>query len=100
MNVFKSNMLAVICFIRMKISVYFIKFIRIYFISVIENLTYKSIFEGIELEATRAMLEDASKSIGFFSMPQSDEFKKYIDNSYEDVDKIVKRVMEIVKNNK
>ena len=64
----------------------------------VSNLENGMLYHDIELEATRAMLEDASKSIGFFSMPQNDEHKKYADNSYQDVDKIVKRVIEIVKN--
>ena len=63
----------------------------------VSNLKNGMLYHAIELEATRAMLEDASKSIGFFSMPKSDEYKKYIDNSFEDGDKIVKRVIEIVK---
>ena len=64
----------------------------------VSNLENGMLYHDIELEATRAMLEDASKSIGFFSMPQNDEHKKYADNSYQAVDKIVKRVIEIVKN--
>ena len=64
----------------------------------VANLNKDMLYHDIELEATRAMLEDASKSIGFFSMPQNDEYKKYADNSYQDVNKIVKRVIEIAKN--
>jgi fructose-bisphosphate aldolase class II len=66
----------------------------------VSNLKDNMLYHDIELAATKAMREDAGKSIGFFSMPQSDEYKQYIDYKVENVDEIVKRVIEIVKNKK
>lgn len=64
----------------------------------VANLKKDMLYHDIELEATKAMFEDASKSIEFFSMSNSEEFKKYVDNGYENVDEIVKHIIEIVKN--
>ena len=33
------------------------------------------LYHDVEIEATKAMLEDASKAIGIFSLSQSDEYK-------------------------
>lgn len=65
----------------------------------IAKLKDDMLYHDIELEATRAMLEDASKSIGFFSMPDSDEYKPYVNTNIGNVDEIVKRVIEMVNNN-
>ena len=64
----------------------------------VSNLKNGMLYHDIELEATKVMLEDASKSIGIFSLRQSDEYNQYADDGLEDVDKIVKRVIEIVQN--
>ena len=64
----------------------------------VSNLKNGMLYHDIELEATKVMLEDASKSIGIFSLPQSDEYNQYAGDGLEDVDKIVKRVIEIVQN--
>lgn len=63
-------------------------------------LNYKNcmLYHYTVVEATRAMLEDASKSIGFFSMLHSDDFQQYMNNDIGNVDEIVKRVMETVNN--
>ena len=53
---------------------------------------------SVKDRVAKAMFEDASKSIEFFSMSNSEEFKKYVDNGYENVDEIVKHIIEIVKN--
>ena len=66
----------------------------------VEALDKNLLYHDIELATTNAMMEDAARSIGFFSMPQSDEYKQYIDYKVENVDEIVRRVIEIVKNKK
>ena len=61
------------------------------------------LYHDIELIATKAMREDAMKSIGFFSMPQSPEYAKYTgeNNNFamspEKMDDIVKKVLENIK---
>lgn len=63
----------------------------------VSNLKKDMLYHDIELEATKAMFEDASRSIGFFSMPESEEYEKHISIRTSDVDEIVKRVIERVK---
>lgn len=62
----------------------------------VSNLKKDMLYHDIELEATKAMFEDASRSIGFFSMPRSNEYSKYMGIGPNDVDEIVKRVIERV----
>ncbi len=62
----------------------------------VDALKKDMLYHDIELAATAAMKEDASKSIGFFSMPQSPEYAQYTGASNEDVDAIVKRVLETI----
>ena len=63
----------------------------------VDNLKKDMLYHDIELAATAAMRDDASKSIGFFSMPKSPEYAQYTGASNEDVDAIVKRVLETIK---
>ena len=62
----------------------------------VDALKKDMLYHDIELAATAAMREDASKSIGFFSMPRNPEYAKYTGVEASQVDEIVKRVMEIV----
>ena len=62
----------------------------------VDNLKSDMLYHDIELAATAAMREDASRSIGFFSMPQNPEYKKYSSSANNDVDEIVKRVLETI----
>ena len=55
------------------------------------------LYHDIELAATAAMKEDAKKSIGFFSMPQSPEYAEYTGASKVKVEDIVKKVIETIK---
>lgn len=56
------------------------------------------LYHDIELAATAAMKEDAKKSIGFFSMPQSPEYAQYTNSGDVDVDEIVKQVIRAINN--
>lgn len=56
------------------------------------------LYHDIELAATAAMKEDAKKSIGFFSMPQSAEYAQYTNSDSVDVDEIVKQVIKAINN--
>lgn len=49
------------------------------------------------LAATKAMREDAARSIGFFSIPKSSEYEKYAGLTQANVDDIVKKVLETIK---
>ena len=64
----------------------------------VANLNKDMLYHDIELEATRAMLEDASKSISFFSMLHTDNYKEYMHSMPGNFDEIVSRVLEIVNN--
>ncbi len=63
-------------------------------VSRIEN---DMLYHDIELEATKAMREDARRSISFFSDSSSAEYNKYMDKSSADIDEIVKRVLQSMK---
>ncbi|MBQ4629810.1 MAG: class II fructose-bisphosphate aldolase [Clostridia bacterium] len=65
----------------------------------VSALKKEMLYHDIELAATKAMMEDAKKSIGFFSMPQSPEFEKYTCENAPDVKEIVKRVIQAIENN-
>ncbi len=60
----------------------------------VDGLKKDMLYHDIELAATQAMREDASKSIGFFSMPKSPEYSKYTGFSDEQVGDIVRKVLE------
>ena len=60
----------------------------------VAELQKDMLYHDIELAATRAMREDARKSIGFFSMPQSPEYAEYTGFSAEEVGVIVRKVIE------
>ena len=70
----------------------------------VSNIGKEMLYHDIELIATKAMREDAMKSIGFFSMPQSPEYAKYTgeNNNFamspEKMDDIVKKVLEEINN--
>lgn len=63
----------------------------------VDALKKDMLYHDIELAATAAMREDAKKSIGFFSMPESPEYAKYSSASSYEVNEIVKRVIESMK---
>jgi len=63
----------------------------------VDGLKKDMLYHDIELAATKAMREDASKSIGFFSMPQSPEYAKYTGFSDQQVGDIVRKVLENIK---
>lgn len=63
----------------------------------VDGLKKDMLYHDIELAATQAMREDASKSIGFFSMPQSPEYAKYTGFSDDQVGDIVRKVLENIK---
>ena len=60
----------------------------------VDNLKKDMLYHDIELAATEAMKEDARKSIGFFSMPQSPEYEQYTNVPKDEVEFIVKKVLE------
>lgn len=62
----------------------------------VANLKKGLLYHDIELEAMRAMKEDVARSIGFFKQPQSPEFAQYTGIDAADMDKIVKKVIEII----
>ena len=62
----------------------------------VAELKKDMLYHDIELAATKAMREDASRSIGFFSMPKSAEYAQYTGASQPTVDEITKKVLEII----
>lgn len=60
----------------------------------VAELPKDMLYHDIELAATKAMFEDAKKSISFFSMPQSAEYAQYTNITQENVSEIVKKVLE------
>ena len=64
--------------------------------SAVRELEKDMLYHDIELAATKAMFEDAKKSIGFFSIPKSPEFAKYTKSSQADVEDIVKSVVKAI----
>jgi len=65
----------------------------------IEELKNGMLYHDIELAGTQAMKEDARKSIGFFSMPQSPEYAQYTGDSSVNVDAIVSEVIKAMNRN-
>ncbi len=59
----------------------------------VDSLKDGMLYHDIELAATQAMKDDAKKSIGFFSMPQSAEYSQYTQDDAVNVDEIVRQVL-------
>ncbi|MBR2476713.1 MAG: class II fructose-bisphosphate aldolase [Clostridia bacterium] len=62
----------------------------------VAELKKDMLYHDIELEAMRAMKEDAARSIGFFKMPQSPEYAQYTGIDKGEMETIVKKVIEII----
>ena len=59
----------------------------------VDSLKDGMLYHDIELAATKGMKDDAKKSIGFFSMPQSAEYSQYTQDDAVNVDEIVRQVL-------
>ena len=64
----------------------------------VDALKSGMLYHDIELAAMEAMKEDAKKSIGFFSMPQSPEYAQYTDTDQMSIGEIVKKVIREINN--
>ena len=64
--------------------------------SAVEKLASGMLYHDIELEATRAMREDAKSSIGFFANSKGEQYSKYTSSSDISVDAVVKKVIESI----
>ena len=62
----------------------------------VEKLKEGMLYHDIELEATKAMKEDAKNSIGFFANSKGEEYTKYTSKTDICVDEVVKKVMETI----
>lgn len=62
----------------------------------VDKLKEGMLYHDIELEATKAMKEDAKNSIGFFANSKGEEYTKYTSKTDICVDEVVKKVMETI----